>query len=141
MQTDFSEFTGGFIDNLVVAKPEAAVEKPDVNDMVQKGLRKRVLTRDAKNLYEQLADQLPMRGADGVVRGPVERRIECEQRTRASHAITGQMQMLHSMEIAEVELDARPMRVTREPQERIGSLSAGASSATFHEENLSNREH
>ena len=140
MRTNFGEFGGGFVDDLVGAEPEASVEEADVEHVVQVGLRERVLARDAEHVHEQLADQLPVRGADGVVWRALERRVEREQRTRAAHAVAGQVQVLHRVQVAQVELDARPVRVTREPQERIGALAASASSAAFDEQNLTSHE-
>ena len=48
--------------------------------------------------------------------------------------------MLHRVQVAQVELDARPVWVTREPQERISALAASASPAAFDKQNLISHE-
>lgn len=76
MHTDFGEFASGLVDDLVAAEPEAAVEEADVEYVVKVRLRERVLARDTEQLNNQLADQLPVGGADRVVRRPFEGRVE-----------------------------------------------------------------
>lgn len=136
VHTDFGEFAGGLVDDLVAAEPEAAVEEADVEHVVKVGLRERVFARDAEQLNDQLADQLPVGGADRVVRRPFEGRVEWEHWPRAAHAVASQVQVLHRMQIGQVELDARAVRVAREPHKRIRSLSARSGSAAFDENDL-----
>merc|ERR1711976_1132974 len=87
-----------FFQNLIVANPDLAIGVVETHDPINKGLALGMAARTTKDINKQFLD-------DPQLVEPIEALVKGEDGTRSLHAVARQSELVHGMDVADLELD------------------------------------